>query len=204
MGALTAAEIREALTLNSPSLVKEVYDIVYRQIQSEAARQSILDSKAGSLLAAVGLSLTLSLTLGCQVLLGQYNALAALPQWHRLSLVIALAAGMLCALVSSGHAVWSLKITGAYRTISGSDVFNKDVLRRANEHGLSQGIDEQSVTAYRRYLMPQLWEIVQNDFAVHERKAKIVMRGQMFFLAFIASLVAISLLIAGRVAFQFL
>lgn len=202
MKVLTAAEIKEAVALESPSLVKEVYELVQRQLQSEAARQTILDGKANSLLTAVGLSLTLSISIGYQMVLGQQTAANSMPQWYRNLLVIVLTLGTGFALASSIHAIYSLRVSKCYRAVNAEDIFNKDILRLASSHGATPDAGERSVTIYRRYLMPQLWDIVQNDFMVHERKATIVKRGQNCFLAFVVSLVALSGLIALRVALQ--
>ncbi len=189
---LTRQDIADALDINSPPLVKEIYDIAQRQMQNEAVRQTILDGKASALLATVGLATTLVFTFGCQILLGDAaRAMLKDLDWsHKVALGVCFAVGVLGSLSASAHAIWAVKVTGDYRTVNERTVFNKDVIKSALE-----AADDYAVTTYRRYLTPQLWEIAQNDAAVHDRKAKLVVRGQVSFLLFVIAVAAIATLV---------
>lgn len=93
-------EIIEATRLHTPELVKEVWDIAWRQVQHELDRQKILDDKAMSLLQAVGLSLTVAVTFGCQVLLKDPRPFAQMGAPHAAVLVAAVTVAVTCGLLA--------------------------------------------------------------------------------------------------------
>ncbi|WP_437627099.1 hypothetical protein [Sorangium sp. So ce1151] len=186
---LSQSEIQAAVHLTSATLIKEVYDISVRQVQSEGARQVIIDGKASTLLGAVGLSLTLSLALASQLLSSQ-----SLHYMFKQVLAVILVVGTLCALLAAAHALMAVRITEKYRTLNEKDVFNRDILYTANaEEG-----DDGPASYYRRYLIPQIWRIAQLDSDIHERKARLVANGQRWFFGFVFCIAAIGAIVAAK------
>lgn len=124
---LTAQNIHDAVNVNSPALIKEIYEIANKQMQSESARQTILDGKASSLLSTVGLGLTLTFTLGCQIMLNDsFTALLKTLGHLRLYFLIgSLVLGSLCAIIASCCALLAVKVTAGYRGINEGDIFKK-------------------------------------------------------------------------------
>ena len=146
---LTAQDIHDAVNINSPALIKEIYDIANKQMQNEASRQTILDGKASALLSTVGLAVTLTFSFGCQImlviLLRSSLASSADLGWgfsSRCSLL-----GIACAVSASACALLAVKVTGGDPAINERDVFNKSVIGDA----LKTPSDDYAVTLYRRY-----------------------------------------------------
>jgi hypothetical protein len=184
MTSLSTSEIKQAISINSRTIIKEVYDTALRQVQSESSRQSTLESKATALLSAVGLAMTLLFTLGCQILLGASNPFAGFNYSHRIALFICFVASIIAALLSSAHAIWALRISDKYRYVGELNIFDKETLLAASTHKN----DDDAVTEYRRWLVPSLWAAFKNDYDLHKRKAALIYRGQLCFLAFVVSL----------------
>src|SRR6187399_3077726 len=65
---LTEHELAARVTLGSPKLVEELWNISQKQLDIEIARHTRLDTKATSLLTAAGLSLTVAFTFGSTLL----------------------------------------------------------------------------------------------------------------------------------------
>ena len=105
---------------------------------------------------------------------------------------------MIAALLSSVHAIWALRISGDYRFVGEANIFDQEIIRHASTYE-----DEDAVAEYRRWLIPSLWAAFKNDYAIHERKAAIVYRGQLCFLAFVVSLAGVALAIAGIVLLKY-
>jgi hypothetical protein len=193
---LTPEVLRERLTLGSPALVREIYEIQLRQIQYEVGRQTRLDAKATSLLTAAGLSLTVAFTFGGQIVLAHLHDELA----FHVGAVVAFAVATLCGLASAGFAIRALLVHDAFRTINEASVFSLRALKEADadyQSGAEDG-DEAAVTQYRKSLIPHLLEIWQTNGRSNEDKAKIVKRGQLFFGLFLVALIVICFTVALR------
>jgi hypothetical protein len=189
--------IRHALQNTSPAIVGEIYEIAQRQLQAEASRQTILDGKATTLLMSVGLSLTLALTLGCQILLGSPSALVMKAPWiWRGVLLVLLYLGTICAIAASALAVLSLRVSQKYRAMNAQTIFNRRIIDMADAYEQKGGMEPGALAVYRRHLIPQMWEIVRDDGAIHTRKARLVRWGQWCFLGFIVAVGLTALTIA--------
>jgi hypothetical protein len=184
---LTEEEIRKAISIYSPAIVKELYETTLRQIQNETGRQSRLDSKATSLLTATGLSLTVAFTLGGQLLIGQADKWAGMPPvaWKIAAGIYWFTVG--AGLVASVFAVSALRIRDEYRSINERNVFDAEVLDQTDQRDEK----DEGITVYRRHLIPHMWVIAQKHSQNHNKKATKIRYGQGFFAGFLVGLVLI-------------
>lgn len=191
---ITRDQIQSAVEISAPSVIKEIYDIAMRQIQMEAARQTTIDGKATSLLATIGIAISVAMAIlsaSIPSLRGEDAATVAFFVLAGMIVVFAL----FSALMACRYAYMAIRITDEFRTIDEESVFNKDALSCA----ASQDSEERQATAYRQFLLPQLGEIMQNDFAVNDKKATLVLHGQQWYIAMVISLLLVGvLLIFGR------
>jgi hypothetical protein len=199
---LTEEEIRARLTIDSPELVQELYMLAQSQVTAEVGRQTRLDVKANSLLTASGLSLTVAFTFG-GLLVNQTKRFDDIA-----GVVGVFAVSVACGLVAAIYAVRTLTVTGRYRTVDEESVFNPEALRTADEPaatiaGLGDKTDAEKraygVMEYRKFLVPHLWSIVLQHREIHEDKAKLVKRGQGFFIAFLGFLLIVCVFVVGAV-----
>jgi hypothetical protein len=191
---LTREELSKRLRLGSTALVKELYEIALRQIQSETGRQTRLDGKATSLLTAVGLSLTVAFTFGGQVLLAHATELRAIdaPRWTFALVIFAFA--LIAGLGAGVLAMLALRVQ-AYATVDEQAVFNETMLAQAE----GAETEEEGVAEYRRYLTVQLWRITQRQLHAHESKAGLIEKGQFCFLTFLGTLFLICLYLVASI-----
>lgn len=193
MDSITQEQIHAAVKLNSPKLVKEVYDIALRQTQFENSRQTILEGKANALLSTVGIVLTLAFTIGAPTLLAKDSVFKSLDTTFRWIFVLSTICAIGCAIGAAANGIAALRVTGAYRTVTESNIFNDAVLASADEES-----DDKAVSIYQRFMIPQLWEIAQHDARVHARKAALVHRGQWCFMGFIVATAIMSMMAINR------
>jgi hypothetical protein len=184
---LTEAELRDRLFLNSGGLVEEIHAIALRQNAGEDQRESRLDAKAQGLLGTAGLSLTVAFTFG-GILLQHPEYLEPLG-WFARAVLAFYALALLFGLGASVRAVQALYVTDGYRCLSERAVFNDDQLKSVDREA---GTDDNKAKAiYRRYITIQHWTNWQETFAVHERKATVIKKGQRLFLYFLFTLILI-------------
>jgi hypothetical protein len=179
---LTDRELVERMCLNSPKLADEVYDIAKMQLANEEKREANFGAKAVSLLSVTGLSLTVAFTFG-GVLLQRPEYLAALGGWRHV-VVAGYALALISGMAASWFALRALVIRSDYRAIAERDVFG-DELAEADTKG------DAGPVAYRRFLAVHFWLIYQNNWSIHEEKARHVQRGQWCFFAFLFLLLPI-------------
>ncbi|MBI4700812.1 MAG: hypothetical protein HY744_06550 [Deltaproteobacteria bacterium] len=196
VSALRKEEIAERLRYasKSPKLIAELHDTAKREIDSESTRRTSLESKAASLLTAVGVSLTVVLTIGGKMLIDYQAHLAAMSStmhwllgWcGTLSVVLLLAAAFLT--------VVTLRVTDSYRRPAEDAIFNEQELREAWD--LQE--DERGVAGYQRFIVPHLWMIAQANSAANTAKANWLQNAQRCYLGFLCTLlVAFAVLVVG-------
>ncbi len=198
---LTEESLRARLAIDSPELVQELFTIAQGQVVTEAGRQSRLDAKANSLLTATGLSLTVAFTFG-GLLITQAKA------FYIIGVTVAFAAAVTCGFVAAIHAVVGLRVTDRYRSVDEENVFDSEILRTADDPASAiDGLDgleapakrAYGVMEYRKFLVPHLWAIILQHRQVHEDKARLIKRGQGFFIAFLGALVLVCVFVVGAV-----
>ncbi|MGK3964995.1 hypothetical protein WMF01_30925 [Sorangium sp. So ce1667] len=185
--------LEQRLTLGWPGLINELYQFAQRQLQFETGRQTRLDAKATSLLSAAGLSLTVAFTFG-GLLLANKEVLRANIGWYY-SAVAGFGLAIILGLGAAGFALAALKVRDANRGISEDAVFNEELLKRAED----ESADEQAVAEYRKSLTVHLWTIAQAQHMLHERKAKIIQRGQVAFMAFMCAVALVCVTFVGGI-----
>jgi hypothetical protein len=180
---LTDREITERLCLASKPIVDDVYAIAARQLDAEDKRETNLNAKAVSLLAASGVSVSVLFALGAA--LAQHpELLDALGGARSTVMVVAYGVALICGVAAGLVAVWSLKVS-ADAVVAESDVFG-DELRASDDEG-----GEKGAARYRRFLAAHLWIIYRGNRTRHDAKASKVLVGQYFFAAFLVCLLAI-------------
>ncbi len=185
---LTHGELKEALRLNNAALVEDIYEIAQRQLRAESERQGRLDSKASGLLTAVGLSLTVLLTYGGLLLGDAAKKLRAGSHTIWIFALVSLGLAVLAGFVAGFCAMRALGVT-RLATMNERSIFDMKTLRKADEE------DVQGIVNYRRFLIPRhVAKIAQVQFNSLERKAKLVRRGQGFYVLFLVFLVVIGAL----------
>lgn len=190
---LSPQELVERLRLHSGPLVAEVHGMVRMALATEDQREAGLDRKATTLLGAVGLSLTLTFAFGGNILLGHSEYLEPLGAWGW-RLAILFFGGALLVAALAGYKAWrALRIRGDYKGLAECDVFNPQVLQRADS---KEDVEQERHAAYyKRYMTGNLWRIYRQHFRVHEDKAVSVKAGQSYFLAFLVLLLAVGLML---------
>jgi hypothetical protein len=188
---LTSEQLK-ALVKRKPHIVKEIYEIAQRQLLAEGGRQSRLDAKAASLLSAVGLCLTVTFTFG-GLLLTQATAFHDKVGGWRLDVIKwSLFAAVLCALWAGGFAIKALLVRDKYRAIGEDTVFNPTALDVAdNEDDAEIGL-----SAYRRFVLVQIWDNARRHGLIHEAKARDIRKGQVCFMLFVFLLMPILISVA--------
>lgn len=195
---LTEEQLKQRVTLGSPALLKELYELAQRQILAENGRQSRLDAKGTSLLTAAGLALTVAFTFGGQIILGHRSTSDTAHILLSPAAQSAFAIGVIFGLAAACFAVWALFVRGDYLTLNEHAVFSEEALKVAEDvhHPDEPGSDEIGLAEYRKALIPHLWLISQKHASVHEKKARLIKLGQGLFLLFLVSqfLLVISLM----------
>jgi hypothetical protein len=197
---LAKKDIAAALALHSPGLVAEVHAISLRALQAEEQRESRLDAKAQSLLTAASLTLTVAFTFGGSVLLGHPEYLRSGGTLVAVACLGGYGLALVMGLLASIHAVSALRVSNEYRHVAESDVFNRQELLEADAactEPAAKSDNEKAVALYQRYMASAYWRIWQQHYALHERKADKIRKGQRALLGFLAML----LLIAGALAY---
>jgi hypothetical protein len=189
---LTVAEFRSRLTLNSPELVKELYDLAQRQVQTEIERMTRLDSKATSLLTAAGLCLIVAFMFGSTLI--TKPEVFAISHQGVIAFAIALALGMIAAILGA----FSLLVTDRYLGINEYAVFDSDGLDNANDPLALRSLREEEmadaekrkfgVMEFQKYMVEHLWKISQQNGQNNECKARIIKWGQGLFMCFLGAL----------------
>lgn len=193
----TRAMLRDALNINSPKLIKELYDIVQRRITYETGRQQRIDAKATSLLTASGVSVTLAFT---------FTAAISSPQgvvlFHGIFnyLLGTFGAALACGFAAAACAIRALLVTKGYSTPSDDVIFDAKLLRDANaiepdpdpKKGETEAMAEDwRLMKYQRQVIEHFWWIGDNHARTHERKALWVRTGQWAFAGFLILLMAV-------------
>lgn len=209
---MTRSEMATALRVHSPGVIGEVWALALREITEESTRLGRLEDKAKSLLTAAGTSLALAFSFGAKTMID--NRLYLTQHWVLATLlVILLACATWFGLRSSMNAVEALRaIWAAHRTLSHRTILHAETLSTADdardlrETDYSRGVpappptdpEPHRVAMYRRFILPQLWEVVQLRFTLNEEKAAIVTAGQEQFMSFLKTLVATAFVVAGH------
>lgn len=208
---MTTAEVSEALQLHSPGLVEDLHALSLRQIATEDQRETRLDGKAQGVLITAGLSLTVAFTFGGMLLqhpeylVGMNDVLHLGARPARI-LFLLYALALAFGLTASIHAVKALYVTDAYRGVDERDVLNRAELRGADDEMGPEGAvvdDKKKQSRYRRYVTLHFWQIWQQHYAVNEKKATRVKKGQRCFLWFLALLMAIGIAMAFSAVYRF-
>lgn len=190
---LSMDELTERLRLSSPELVDEIYAICVRAAASEDTRKAGIEAKAAGLLATVGVSMALiSVFAGTAV-----HTASDILRW---CFVLA----MMFGLIAAACALAALQVTADYRSLNEADVFDQTTLDEAeaavSSAGQSSGAGQApepdtraAATLYKRFLAPSYWKIRCANFAVHERKATWLRRGQVLFGASLLAIAGLGL-----------
>jgi hypothetical protein len=185
--------LEKRMTLGWPRLIGEVYALAQRQVQFETGRQGRLDGKATSLLSAAGLSLTVAFTFG-GLLLANKAVLKAKIGWYYAA-VSGFGVAILFGLATAAFALWALRVRGANRGVSEEAVFSEAILKRAED----ETDEDVAVSEYQKSLTVHLWMIAQAQHNLHERKAKIILSGQLAFMAFMVAVAFVCVAFVGGV-----
>lgn len=153
--------VAEAMRLDTPELVAEVFAFAKVTIAEELARQARLDAKANLLLGAIGVSVSVVTVLmpRASLLTGVLLAVAA-------SLAVAAA---LCA-------AFALRI-GHFKRVPDAAIFDASTLERAD----NEGDPRKAVSLYQRSLLPAVWEAHVTMVRANDRRAPTIAWGQWIF-----------------------
>lgn len=189
---LSQDAIFERLQLAPPAMVKEISDMVVRQMAFETARQQRLDSKATSLLGAVGLTLTVVSTFGVQLLTTLAPAAEKHPKTAAALGVVAFLATLL-GLGAALCAIWTLGVR-SFAGVNEEAIFSVEAIQAAKAQGEGKDEQEVGVAVYRRMMVEHLWPTVQRQEQHNATKARRVALGQVLFLVFLAFIPVMGLL----------
>jgi len=208
---LPPGERKARLVLHSTALVEDLYAIAKEQVASEAARDLGLTSKAVSLLTASGLALTVAFTFG-SLLIQHPEVLSGLFWLFKYLLTVLYCLALLLGLAASAFALSAVRIRSDYVAISEENVFNKELLAKADEldlahidtkaavpesspspHGLLPPMPDAGTAHFRRFMIDHLWDNYFNNFDIHETKAKWILNGQKLFVGFLMVIASIGI-----------
>lgn len=187
---LTVDEIEEALKLKSADLVEEIHALSLRLLLAEDQRESRIDAKAQGLLVTAGLSLTAASTFGGMLLHNTEQLEKAVGTNGTQIVMWGYALGLLAGLAASFLALLALFVKKTFRTVDERDALANDALTIAEREGTG------ARAAYRRYMTVHYWQMWQKNFTVLESKARTIKWGQLFFIVFLVSLMALGSIMA--------
>lgn len=193
MAYITPTHVHEAVELGSAGLVREVHETVQTYLRNEMARQTLIESKATSLLSAVGLSMTIAFAF-VGSLLEHHATLAEMPSVVRWAMSILLVIAPLLGTVSATVAIYALLISDNQLVPNEEAIFDIERLKKADKHEN----DDFAVREYRRYLIPHLWKIAQRETAVLDKKGRCVALAQRLFGAFIGCIGVVAVMVCGQ------
>ena len=181
-------QLASAVKLDSPKLVEEVWKIAQRQFDLETARRARIESKAASLLTACGATLSFAFSLGLPALIKRHEMHALTGGWWKLAALLVVIA-VLVGLGATWCAVDALRARKTWPSLNEDTVFERLSMYDAN----AKGECDQAVTKYRRYVLPELWEMARLQAAAAEEKATMLGRGQLALFAFVCIAAIVSL-----------
>lgn len=180
---LTADELVDRLRVFSPGIVADLYDMVLRALRTEEERETRFDTKAHVVLVASAIMIAMVVIAGAMT-----HPIAEAVSWPALLYFVALLAG-------TGSLVCAVRVvfvSGEYRGIDEREVLDLKELDEADKEFLEAKGEEKeergNVRAqgrYRRLLIAHSWQMWQQHYAVHERKAKALRFAQAAFLVFV-------------------
>lgn len=188
-------QVRSKLRLISAELSKELLDISKAQLAATATRQGRLETKASTLTATAGLSLTVATSIASP-LLKDANCSAYLIAFMGIIALLGLCSVCL--------GIWALKVADQ-ATLSPDAVFSEQQLQLADDPPVSEG-DSDAVKAafglalYRQYITVHIWEVIERNTAILDAKARFVKLGQYSYLGFLLGVSVLEVLhLAGLV-----
>jgi hypothetical protein len=184
---LSVKDLQQRLELSNPKLVAELFELTKKQVDGESARLGRLDSKASSLLAAVGFSLTVASGFFGQVVLLNPNAIAVVPEPTRHFAFVAFFLAVIGGLVAAFCAMVALRVKAGHVDVSGEALFDARVLQGAD----SEDDAETGLAEYRRFMTVHLWDILQQNAVVLAKKANWIRFGQVVFMSFLTLLISV-------------
>ena len=198
MAPLNELELQDRLTLNSPELVRELYDVAQQRVAAEVGRQTRLDTKATSLLTAAGLSLTVAFTFGSTLI----SRPEPFEHWHWW-VIGAFAGAIVLGLSAAILAVRTLLVRGQYLMVNERAVLDFAILDDANDPVALRDDDEMEdtdkrmfgVMEFQKHMIVQLWMVAQRHQRNHTAKSNLIKIGQWFFLGFLAALLVVCIFI---------
>jgi hypothetical protein len=179
---ISPVELVERLTLENGALVEKIDRVVATAIDAGTKREATLDAKANSLLTAVGLSLTVAFTFGGGMLFGAQKPFASLSPAAYKAVVITYCIALLFGLLAGAAALGAMFIR-SYRGADEQDLFNPKLLKRANEPGKE--------ALYVRTMIAHVWQLHQFNSRVLQRRAKVILLGQVFFGLFLTTVIVL-------------
>jgi hypothetical protein len=191
---LTAEELVDRLRVFSPGIVADLYDLVLRGLRAEEERETRFDTKAHVVLMASAIMMAVVVITGVMT-----HPIAEAVSWPALLYFVVLFAG-------TGSLVCAIRVvfvSGEYRGIDEREVLDLEELGAAdNEFLEAQKAEKEergNVRAqgrYRRLLIAHWWQMWQQHYAVHEKKAKALRIAQAAFLVFVAMVMAAGVALA--------
>lgn len=194
---MTEDDVVEAMRLNSPALVAEVYETTRRNADNYNQKHARLDSKATTLLSVIGLSLTVVFTYGGQLVLGQANVIKALGRGRWLFLTTSFSLAALAGICAGICAAAALLVRD-HAEMTDRNIYDAKALREADV--LEHEEQNKGVADYRRSLTIHMWSIVKQRESKLGKKAGWIQAGQICFFAFLALLAVVFVEIVSRMA----
>lgn len=169
---LAGETIVARLDAADPLVVDDLYDFAVKQLASEDAVSTRIDSRAASLFGAVGFAMTLAFTFGGWSLLDNARKI---PEGRTLAWSFGIVLGV--GLFASIFAVWSvLLISRGVQMVDEEEVFHEAMLSKEADNGR---------TDWRIHATAHIWQVWQERVKQNEWRALLVGIGQGFFFVFL-------------------
>src|SRR5690606_17853456 len=144
---MSPEDIASALTIDSPELIDEVYQLAKHQVALETGRHTRIESKATALLGSVGISVTVALGLGGQILLQNGTKVHLAPGWL-FAMQVGACLALLSGFAAAVFALLALRVR-EWGVLNEEAVFGDRTLAKAYD---AHENEKKCVAAYRRFM----------------------------------------------------
>jgi hypothetical protein len=169
-------------TTEDEKVINEIHKTCFEVLYKDLERADLIDSKGSSLIAMIGLSFSLTFSLG-GILIEKIRNIAIPYVGCPVSWFVFLyISSSITLLVAIGYALQSVKTRSDWRWLKDEDIFRDDRLKAG-------------ITKYKIYMSNHAWQIYRNNYNINETKAKRLKQAQwIFFMALIQIMIIILLI----------
>jgi len=175
---LSDDEIIKRLSTDDEHIIGEIHKTCFDVLYKEEERTKFIDSKGSSLIGIIGLSSSLVLTLGGILIEKITNVTLPIIGCPIPGLVLLYFSSSVTLLIAIFYSFLTVRARSDWRCLKDEDIFNN-------------GMIEQGINGYKRYMAAHAWYIFRNNFEINENKAGRLKRSQLLFIIGLGQLIPI-------------